>query len=347
MERAAEARVAGSVHAGSAAGIGRQRESGRVLEELINPFLLFLGLAIGGVGLCAALPRRRVNPQVLGAVLGGLGLGVVLLGLGLKHPDQLPNYNFYIFGFIAVGAALRVITHPRPVYAALYFILTILASCGLYLILSAEFMAFALVIIYAGAILITYLFVIMLATQAPNEEHLEMLADYDVQARAPVVAAVTGFVLLAALTTMLFRGTTSLPAPETPHPDALLADMPNKISPDKVMRALERRGEVEEGEEFVALDPVADTVTLHSIEGDRTVPIPPEIQVGNVEAIGFDLLNEHPGTIEIAGVILLMAMLGATVLSRKQVEFEEEAKLRQAQALAASGQVFVDKEVRP
>jgi NADH-quinone oxidoreductase subunit J len=335
------------VHAGSAAGFGRQKESGRAVEQLINPFLLFLGLAIGGVGLCAALPRRRVNPQVLGAVLGGLGLGVVLLALGLKNPGQLPNYNFYIFGFIAVGSALRVITHPRPVYAALYFILTILASCGLYLILSAEFMAFALVIIYAGAILITYLFVIMLATQAPSEDHLESLADYDTQARAPFVAAVTGFVLLAALTTMLFRGVGDLPIPAAPHPDALLAQMPNKASPDKVMLALKRRGELREGDQFAGLDPLAGTVTLQTLDGYRTVAIPPEIKVGNVESIGFDLLNEHPGSIEIAGVILLMAMLGATVLSRKQVEFEEEAKLRQSQALAAAGQVFADKEVRP
>ena len=323
------------------------QESGRVLDQLINPFLLFLGLAIGGVGLCAALPRRRVNPQVLGAVLGGVGLGVVLLGLGLKNPDQLPNYNFYIFGFIAIGAALRVITHPRPVYAALYFILTILASCGLYLILSAEFMAFALVIIYAGAILITYLFVIMLATQAPSEDRLEGLADYDTQARSPMVAAVTGFVLLAALTSMLFRGAVTLPEPVAPHADALLAQMPNKVSPEKVMLSLERRGEVVAGEEFVGLDPMASTVTVRGVDGERTVALPSELGVTNVEAVGFDLLNEHPGSIEIAGVILLMAMLGATVLSRKQVEFEEEAKLRQASALAAAGPVFAEKEVRP
>lgn len=321
--------------------------SGRVLEQLTHPFLLFLGLAFGGVGLCLALPRKRVNPQVIGAVLGGLGIGIVLLGLGLRNPEQLPNYNFYIFGIIAAGSALRVITHPRPVYAALYFILTILASCGLYLILSAEFMAFALVIVYAGAILITYLFVIMLATQAPSEDQLESLAEYDVESRSPVVAAVTGFVLLAALTTMFFKGSTTLEAPSAIHPDALLAQMPNKVTPEKVMRSLEREGTAVEGESFVALDPEAGTVTVLGLEGERVVAIPADLGVKNVEAVGFDLLNEHPGSIEIAGVVLLMAMLGATVLSRKQVEFEEEAKLRQSRALSAEGGVFSDKEVRP
>ena len=129
--------------------------------------------------------------------------------------------------------ALRVITHPRPVYAALYFILTVLASAGLFLLLSAEFMAFALVIVYAGAILITYLFVIMLATQAPEEGHEEVLAEYDTAAREPIAATVVGFVLLGALTVMMFRGLGSgegMPsAMHVTQPDALLADVPRKV----------------------------------------------------------------------------------------------------------------------
>jgi NADH-quinone oxidoreductase subunit J len=317
------------------------------LDQLINPFLLFLGLAIGGLGLAMALPRRRVNPQVLGAVVVGLGIGIVLLGLGLKNPDQIPNYNFYIFGVIAAGSALRVITHPRPVYAALFFILTILSSCGLYLILSAEFMAFALVIVYAGAILITYLFVIMLATQAPSEEELDVLADYDVESRSPMAATIAGFVLMAGLTTMFFRGTAELPAPEAMNPDALLSEMPGKLRPETVMEVLKRDGLVVEDERWVGWNPESGLVTVVGGSGERTVPLPAELKLTNVEAVGFDLLNEHPGSIEIAAVILLMAMLGATVLSRKQIEFEEEAKLRQAQALAAAGNVFAEREVRP
>jgi NADH-quinone oxidoreductase subunit J len=317
------------------------------LDQLINPFLLFLGLALGGVGVAMALPRRRVNPQALGAIVAGVGLGVVLLGLGLRHPEQIPNYNFYIFGLIAAGSALRVVTHPRPVYSALFFILTILSSCGLYLILSAEFMAFALVIVYAGAILITYLFVIMLATQAPSEEEIELLADYDVESRSPVVATVAGFVLLAALTTMFMAGSGTMESPARPAPDALLASMPNKISEARVMTALERAELLRAGDRLVAVHAERSTVTLADDEGEREIPLPAELGITNVEAVGFDLLNEHPGSIEIAGVILLMAMLGATVLSRKQIEFEEEAKLRQSQALAAAGSVFSDREVRP
>lgn len=308
------------------------------LDAVINPYLLYVGLALGGLGVCMALPRRRVSPQVLGAVLAGLGLGVVLLGLGLRS-ERLPNFNFYIFSAIALGAALRVITHPRPVYAALYFILTILASCGLYLVLAAEFMAFALVIIYAGAILITYLFVIMLATQAPSEGELEALAEYDAEARSPVAATVASFVLLAALTTMLFGGAGDL----RPRDGAGL-DAPIEMMPQRAERSLREEGLIAAGDEVVGVDAAAWTATLRSGE---VVALPASARLTNVERIGHDLLAEHPGSIEIAGVILLMAMLGATVLSRRQVELEDDAKRRQSERLAAAGTVFADREANP
>ena len=51
---------------------------------------------------------------------------------------------------VALGAALRVVTHSKPVYAALWFVMVVLASAGMLLILSAEFMAFALMIVNAS-----------------------------------------------------------------------------------------------------------------------------------------------------------------------------------------------------
>lgn len=100
------------------------------MGEVINPFILYAGVVFGGLGVLLALPRKRVSPQLIGGLLGALGLGVLLIGLGLKASPgkQLPNVYFYVFAAVALGGCLRVITHPRPVYAALYFILTILAS---------------------------------------------------------------------------------------------------------------------------------------------------------------------------------------------------------------------------
>ena len=74
---------------------------------------------------------------------------------------------------------------------------------------------------------------------------------------------------------------------------------------------------------------------IETTEGDRrTVAWPDELSATNVEGVALSLLFRHPGTIEIAGVILLMAMLGATVLSRRQVEIDEDQKRQQAAALA-------------
>src|SRR5690606_16503126 len=111
----------------------------------------------------------------------------------------------------------------------LYFILTILATCGLFLILSAEFMAFALVIIYAGAILITYLFVIMLATQAPTEEMTENQAPFDRVAREPGLATNSGFLLLAVLTTLMSRGVPTLTVGPVVKSDQILTELPLRI----------------------------------------------------------------------------------------------------------------------
>lgn len=335
------------------------------MPELFSPILLYGACALGALGVSLALPRRGTSPQLLGALIGASGLGGIFLALGLASPGALPNFNFYIFSAIALGASLRVISHPRPVYAALYFVLTILASCGLYVILSAEFLAFALVIVYAGAILITYLFVIMLATEAPTAEEPEALSDYDKYSREPLAATVTAFVLLATLTTILARGVRQMPA-ESPavvvsgtqqgggqvahsaSPDSrLLGMLPKRV--EAALRAARdpadpRRALIRDEERVVAVDPVGRTATVVAPTGKagdgptRVVPLPVGLEPSNIEGVAFTLLNEHPGSIEIAGVILLMAMLGAVVLARKKVEMDEQAKLAaQSRHLESAG----------
>jgi NADH-quinone oxidoreductase subunit J len=209
------------------------------VEHVLNPVLLFVCLAVAGVGIALALPRKGISPQILGALLAG-GAFVVLFGaLAVRafNDEQLPNFNFYLFALIAIGSALRVISHPRPVYSALYFIITVLASAALYLIAHAEFMAFALVIIYAGAILITYLFVIMLATQAPSAEAVEALSDYDAYSREPLVGAGAGVTILVLVSMLLARGVGDLQPNVAAQTDPdLLANLPKKV-----MRELEAR----------------------------------------------------------------------------------------------------------
>lgn len=308
------------------------------MGQIITPFIFFGLLVLGALGVCLALPRRGKTPQVVGALVAGLAGGLLMLFLGVKAGvAALPNIYFYVFSVVGLGGALRVITHPRPVYAALYFILTVLASAGLFLLLSAEFMAFALIIVYAGAILITYLFVIMLATQAPEEGHEEVLAEYDTTAREPLAATVVGFVILGVLTVMVFRGLGSseglASVRHVTEPDAVLADVPRKVE-----NVLRNSGILKDGEAVVAIGRAEGNILIQGADGkERTLPKsewPENLHITNAELLGFNLLRDHPGTIEIAGVILLMAMLGAVVLSRKQVQLDEEAKAKHMTMLA-------------
>lgn len=332
------------------------------LESTIHPLLLYVACAIGALGVVIAMPRKGVSPLIIGGILAAAAVGMVIMGLLLTRPEgaPMPNLFFHAFAILALGGALRMITHPKPVYSALYFILTIIASSGLYLLLSAEFMAFALIIIYAGAILITYLFVIMLATQAPDEGDEDALSEYDASAREPIAASAAGFVLLALLTTMMFRGTpTLMTRPGLDSSDAILAQLPGKVE-DALLSDLREAELVGETESFarmgdtgsLVIDMETRTVLIAPLviegaaeeyrESDREIVVPaemwPEELAGtNVEGLGLNLLGEHPMTIEIAGIVLLMAMLGATVLARKQVDLEEEAKARQQRRLAVEG----------
>lgn len=324
---------------------------------MISPIVLYAMVALGAVGVLMALPRARVNLALPGFLVGSIAGGVVLVALGSKalaeNGGELPNLYFYVFGFVALAASLRVITHPKPVYSALYFILTILATCGIFLILSAEFMAFALVIIYAGAILITYLFVIMLATQAPAEELSENQAPFDRVAREPVLATVSGFLLLAVLSTLVARGVPVLVTPERPESDQLLAELPLRI--ERALReeqmlggeggilpseTLARGTNLDGTPGAYLIDAEARTAVVRvDTEGGatRTVRWPEDLTLTNTEGVGYELIRAHPGAIEIAGIILLMAMLGAVVLARKQMQIDDDAKRAQADVLASTG----------
>ncbi|MFN0011482.1 MAG: NADH-quinone oxidoreductase subunit J [Phycisphaerales bacterium] len=318
----------------------------------LNPILLYGACALGALGVWVCLPKKSPSPFVIGGLLAAIAFGLVMVGLGWAvrqsgGAPQLPNYHFYIFSAIALGAAIRVISHPRPVYAALYFVLTVLATCGLYLILSAEFMAFALVIVYAGAILITYLFVIMLATEAPSADSLDSLAEYDRVAREPLAATIAGFVLLAALSTLLTVGASRLsvdPALAAAG-DANLQLLPKKVeSALRDTRDAEGKPFLHEGEGLV-FDSLTKTWQIEArADGEGFLKVadqsgrgaavrtiaqknwPTALRIDNVEGVAFSLLGGHPGAIEIAGVILLMAMLGAVVLARKKVEIDEATK---------------------
>ena len=69
---------------------------------------------------------------------------------------------FYVFAAFTVFAALRVITARNPVHAALYLVLTFCSMSGIWMLLEAEFLAIALVLVYVGAVMVLFLFVVMM-----------------------------------------------------------------------------------------------------------------------------------------------------------------------------------------
>src|SRR3954447_5180738 len=76
---------------------------------------------------------------------------------------------FYVFGAVAVAASLLVIAQRNPIYSVLLLIASFGALSGLYILLDAPFVAVIQIIVYAGAIMVLFLFVVMLLN-APHEE---------------------------------------------------------------------------------------------------------------------------------------------------------------------------------
>src|ERR1700740_3606236 len=76
---------------------------------------------------------------------------------------------FYAFGAIAVVASLLVIAQRNPIYSVLLLIASFGALSGLYVLLDAPFVAVTQIIVYAGAIMVLFLFVVMLLN-APQED---------------------------------------------------------------------------------------------------------------------------------------------------------------------------------
>ncbi|MDM0012942.1 NADH-quinone oxidoreductase subunit J [Variovorax sp. J22P168] len=69
---------------------------------------------------------------------------------------------FYLFAAVLLFAAFRVITSSNPVYAALYLVLAFFQASAIWLLLRAEFLAIVLVLVYVGAVMVLFLFVVMM-----------------------------------------------------------------------------------------------------------------------------------------------------------------------------------------
>lgn len=312
--------------------------------------LLYFACVLGAAALYLALRPGQRGLRVAGGLLG-LGVFAWLL---LSAPKLLavmggvpalaegaarPEFFFTVFSLIAVASAVRMITHEVPVYSALYFVLVVLSSAALFLLLQAEFLAFALIIVYAGAILITYMFVIMLAQQAPNPDQSEGEAEYDVNPREPGMACGVGFILLAVLANMCYGGVPKLAVANAPAAERRawegLNQMPREV--EAIVQGVMPGAKPTPGA-TVEWTPSGAFITVRR-EGETTdtrLPLPADKLPNNVQYVGLDLVAKFPVSLELAGVVLLMAMFGAVVLARKQTELAED-EVREAAGMRTLG----------
>jgi NADH-quinone oxidoreductase subunit J len=157
-----------------------------------------VSLLLIAAGVYWAMPGAAARPKVVGLLLALLG--TALLATRVDDFTALAGDTrrlgetvlFWMFAATAVASAFLMITNRNPVYSALWFALVTLSVCGLFLLQFAPFLAAATVVVYAGAIVVTFVFVIMLAQQAGATV-------YDQRSRQPFVATVAAFVLLATI----------------------------------------------------------------------------------------------------------------------------------------------------
>ena len=75
---------------------------------------------------------------------------------------EIKSALFYLFSAVMLFAALRVITSRSPVHAALYLVLAFFQASGIWMLLKAEFLSITLVLVYVGAVMVLFLFVVMM-----------------------------------------------------------------------------------------------------------------------------------------------------------------------------------------
>lgn len=115
---------------------------------------------------------------------------------------------FYLFGTILILSAFSVVTVGNPVYAALFLVLAFFSAACIWLLLQVEFLAIVLVLVYVGAVMVLFLFVVMMldVKNAPAKEGFTRFM--------PTGLAVAGAMALQMFLVIWTRGLEAVPMPE-------------------------------------------------------------------------------------------------------------------------------------
>lgn len=228
------------------------------------------GVLAAAASLWLLLPNGpdRAGSRRLGTLLGLLALGAFVV-TGRRLGGLGEEAVFLIVSLVAVVAAAATIVSRSPVYAAIWFALSLVGVAGVLLVLGAQFLGVATIVVYAGAILVMFLFVLMLAQPAG-------LAPYDRVSNEPFLSALAGAVLLGVLSLSIGRLSASPPA---------CCGLPSRAR-----AGADAAGTGQPPPAAAVADPLAEN---------------------HVARLGGELFGRHLIAVEAAGVLLLVALIGA------------------------------------
>jgi len=197
---------------------------------------------------------------------------------------------FYAFSAVMLFASFRVITARNPVHAALYLVLAFFQASGIWMLLKAEFLSIALVLVYVGAVMVLFLFVVMMLDINIDSIRQGFWKHFP-------LAATVGAVIALELAAVLLGGF------HITEPQKQVAAQ--VISPVAV----------------TAVAPVDVASALPAADVGHVVVA----QVSNTKALGVLLYTEYLYPVQIAALILLVALIAAialTLRARKDSKFQ-------------------------
>lgn len=217
---------------------------------------------------------------------------------------------FTIFGVLAVGSAISVIAFKNPIHSALALVLTFFSLAGLFVLLGAYFVAAVQVIVYAGAIMVLFLFVIMLLNLGSLQAARQV-------STAKVFSVILGFILAVEVIYIgvnVYNGTAvassqtksaavggTITSEQLKQIDAYQLDRA-RINSDYVPQVATQKTDVE---------------TLTANEANELIK-KLQAEMGRTDRIGTVLFSKFLLPFEVTSLILLAALIGVITLVKRE-----------------------------
>jgi NADH-quinone oxidoreductase subunit J len=259
----------------------------------------FWGLVLASVALWLAIPKRLAYGKSFGGVLGIVGLGLIASDWPLL-PELTDQAVFWLLAGVTIIAAAATITSYSPVYSAIWFALSLLGAGGLFFYNGAQFLGVATIVVYAGAIVVTFLFVIMLAQPEGHTAYDRISWGWFPKTASVFVAAA-----IVGLMTMLLGG----------------------IKNQALAHAADGQAKVQSPSDAK----VAAAPTLSA--GKATNPVLDHPR--HMARLGAVLFSQHLINVELAGTLLLAALVGAVAIAahgKRRLPGQIENAIRSAEA---------------